>query len=98
MTVLRDPIQEAFGLTDKQAQDLTIPTLGDYGDLFRCEDFQGNPRRYNFTYSEYYYLRTLQRDTLSIPCGEKGRQLFMTKQFSKPLAAMKNIVDKIIAG
>eukprot|EP00347_Sterkiella_histriomuscorum_P018906 403343716 len=98
LEVLKEPIQKAFNLTDQQVQNFGFPDLSSYGDKFRCEDFQGDIRRFNFTPTEIYYLRTLQRDSLSIPCGEKGRQLFMTKQFSKPIEAMKKMMSQLING
>ncbi|CDW90747.1 UNKNOWN [Stylonychia lemnae] len=96
LSVLRDSITKAFNLTQEESQNLEMPRLGDYGDLFRCEDFEGDKRRFEFTSQEVYYLRTLQRDGLRIPCGEEGRQLFMTKQFRKPMTKMLERIRDII--
>eukprot|EP00347_Sterkiella_histriomuscorum_P012548 403368144 len=98
LEILREPLQKAFNISDEKAQNLTFSELSGYGDKFRCEDFEGDKRRNNFTSTEVYYLRTMQRDSLAMPASEKGRQLFMTKQFSKPLEAMKKMVSQLING
>jgi len=50
---------------------------------------EGRPPRYNFTALQWHYIRTLQKLVLLMPISEFARDLWITKQFLKPVQAMR---------
>jgi len=60
--------------------------------------FEGLTPRYNYSNEQWFTLREVQKYVLKIPYDGKARELYITKMFSKPLAAMAARVDEIIKG
>lgn len=54
---LKKPIQTAFDLSDEQMSNITYSELYMYSDAQLAEDFEGIPRRYNYTHEQWYYMR-----------------------------------------
>jgi hypothetical protein len=57
---------------------------------------EGNLPRYNFSSEQWHYIREVQKLVLTMPFSNFARDLWLTKQFKKPLAAMKNRVYELI--
>ena len=77
---------------------MTFVKLYDYSDVLLAENMQGNPPRYNFTNEESHYIREVQKIVLLSPFSDYARDLWITKQFRKPLAAMKERVSQLLRG
>jgi hypothetical protein len=59
---------------------------------------EGRPPRYNFTAQQWYYIRTLQKLVLLMPISDFARDLWITKQFRRPVEAMRERVRQITRG
>lgn len=53
-----------------------------------AENFEGDPKRGSFSPEEWYYIRLAQKNVLSKGFDAKGKPLYLTKFFRKPLEAL----------
>jgi hypothetical protein len=49
MPFLKQPIVEAFDLSEEEADSLDMPAVFIYCDILNAEHFYGLPQRYNFS-------------------------------------------------
>lgn len=56
MDTLRDPLAIAFNLTEQEKNDMTFKDLYYDCDVLICEQFEGDPPRYNFTEEQWEYV------------------------------------------
>ena len=77
---------------------MTFNNFYDLSDVLLAENFEGDKRRYNFTDEEWYYIRLVQNYSLTVTFSEKARNLYITKQFRRPIAEMKRRVTEILNG
>ena len=89
LSILQEPVGRAFNLTPDSWSLMTFVKLYDYSDVLLAENMQGDPPRYNFTQEEWHYIRQVQKIVLLSPFSDYARDLWITKQFKKPLEAMR---------
>ena len=83
--MIGDSLQKAFNYSDQFMRNFTFPKAGTCNDYLQAENFEGDPRRYNFTAEQRYYIRNIQKISLTVPIGHGGRELSVTKQLRKPI-------------
>lgn len=98
LPVVRDPMADAFNKSQEQRWNMSFNNFYDLGDVLLAENFEGDRRRYNFTDEEWYYIRLIQKYSLTVTFDEKSRNLYITKQFRRPIAEMKRRVTEILNG
>eukprot|EP00347_Sterkiella_histriomuscorum_P002413 403368251 len=97
LEILKYPLVQAFKIPNDFINNITFPWIAELEDYQIAYDFEGQPRMYNYSPIEYEYLRHAQVKYLTIPVGEEGRQLIVTKELSKPINAMLQRVQEILS-
>ncbi|TNV78316.1 hypothetical protein FGO68_gene16842 [Halteria grandinella] len=69
-----------------------------FGDILVCENFEGDTPRYRFTANQYFHMRMVQKYYLTMPIGDDGRQLAITKELRKPVALLDQRANEILSG
>ncbi|CDW85891.1 histidine acid phosphatase family protein [Stylonychia lemnae] len=98
LDVLRNPIGKANNYTQDQIDKINFNDITLEQDKWFTTDFQGVKQWYQYTPVELEYLKHFQVIHLTLPVGQQGRQLLMTKQLSKPIQSMKNRIQEILSG
>ena len=96
MPVLREPVGKAFGLTPQEIADMSFVNMYWCSDILLAENMEGIKPRYNFTAIQWNYIRAVQKMVLIKPICNFARDLWITKQFIKPINSMKQRVKDII--
>ena len=96
LPLMRDKIGQSFNLSQPDTNGMTFNKFYFYSDILMAENIEGDPKRNSWTNEEWYYIRNSQKTVLSKGLDSYARPLYMTKFFSKPLAAMENIVQNLI--
>ncbi|CDW88077.1 UNKNOWN [Stylonychia lemnae] len=94
---MRDKIGAAFNLSPDDTKNLNYVKFYYYGDILMAENFEGDPKRAQFSNEEWYYIRLAQKNVLSKGFDAKAKTLYETKFFRKPLAAIDTRVNEIMS-
>jgi hypothetical protein len=71
---IKDSLQAAFNLSNDVMSNFSFPNAGSCNDYLQAENFEGGvPPRYRFTAEERYYIRNIQKISLTVPIGKTGR-------------------------
>ena len=97
LPILREPVGKAFGLTQKEIEAMTFVNIYQYSDVLLAENMEGDRPRYNFTNEQWQLIRAAQKIVLLQPISDFARDLWITKQFRKPIQAMHQRVTEILA-
>lgn len=92
------PIGKAFNLDPDTMSHFEFLFAGVFADILVCENFEGDIPRYGFTPSQWFYMRMVQKFYLTLPIGEDGRQLAITKELRKPIAMLDQKANEILSG
>lgn len=68
---------------------MSFVSLYEFSDVLLAENMEGLPPRYNFTGEQWHYIREAQKIVLLMPISAFARDLWITKQFRKPVEAMR---------
>eukprot|EP00347_Sterkiella_histriomuscorum_P018392 403345675 len=98
LPIVRGPLQQAYELTDDQAWKMSFVDVYQYSDSSLAEDFEGVPRRYNYTAEQWYYLRNAQKFALTLTFPDEYKKIYITKMFRNPLQAMHQRIFDIQDG
>ena len=96
MPILKESVGKAFLLSKDQRDSLNFVQLYEYSDVLLAENMEGSKPRFNFTSLQWHYIREVQKLVLTMPFSDFARDLWLTKQFKKPLTAMRKRVAEII--
>lgn len=96
--VIKEPLGKAFHLDNETLNDFPFALASGLMDYTVCENFEGLPPRYRYSAEQFQYLKYVQKLWLTVPTSEYARQLAITKELRKPVAALKAAMDKLLAG
>ena len=96
LPTMKDKIGKAFNLSADDTKNLNYVKFYYYGDILMAENFEGDPKRAQFSDEEWYYIRQSQKVILSKGFDSKAKPLYETKFFRKPFAAIDTRVNEIM--
>ena len=96
MPILREPVGKAFGYTRAEIDALTFVNIYMLSDVLLAENMEGDTPRYPFTSEQWHYIREVQKIVLLEPISDFARELWITKQFRKPMKAFHQRVNEVL--
>ena len=96
--VFKDALGRAFNLDNDTMNGFTFALASGLMDFTVSENFEGVPPRYRYTPDQFQYLKFVQKLWLTIPTSDYARQLVITKELRRPIAAIKAAMDALLAG
>lgn len=97
---LRDPISDAFGLSDHERETMSFMDLYNHCDIVQSNSFEGLGYGYNYTMEQLNEINQTVLATLVLPLQDPvlSRNMYVSKQLRLPLSLMTRFTQSAITG